>query len=84
MTGHRESTGPDPALSSDSERRVTQFQTAGVARLKVFALLKAHGVPASKADDLEAGAVAGAQCQVAELGGMAPSLSGPAVLGRPG
>lgn len=62
MTGHHESTGPDPALSSDSLRRVTQYQAASVnARLKVFALLEAHGVPASEADDLEAGAVAGAQ-----------------------
>ncbi|WP_431998585.1 hypothetical protein [Streptomyces fungicidicus] len=81
MTGHHESTGPDPALSSDSVRRVTQYQTACVnARLKVFALLEAHGVPASEADDLvaalEAGAVAGAQCQVVELGGMAPASRG--------
>lgn len=53
MTGHHESTGPDPALSSDSLRRVTQYQTAGMnARLKVFALLEAQGVPASEADDL--------------------------------
>ncbi|MEV8395261.1 MULTISPECIES: hypothetical protein [unclassified Streptomyces] len=68
----RNHTGPDPALSSDSLHRVTQYQTAGVnARLKVFALLEAHGVPTSEADDLvaalEAGAVAGAQCEVAEL-----------------
>lgn len=42
MTGHRESNGPDPALSSDSVRRVTPYQTADVnARLKVFALLEA-------------------------------------------
>lgn len=72
MTGHHESSGPDPALSSDSVRRVTQYQTAGVnTRLKVFALLEAQGVPRSAADDLvaalEAGAVAGAQCQVVEL-----------------
>lgn len=39
MAGHHESTGPDPALSSDSVRRVGQYQTAGVnARLKLFAL----------------------------------------------
>lgn len=77
MTVHHESTGPDPALSSDSLRRVTQYQTAGTnARLKVFALLEAHGVPASKADDLVAGAVAGAQCEVVELGGMAPASRG--------
>ncbi|MEU1555605.1 hypothetical protein ABZ517_23205 [Streptomyces scabiei] len=61
---------------------MTQYQTAGVnARLKEFALLEAHGVPASEADDLvaalEAGAVAGAQCQVVELGGMAPRSRGP-------
>ncbi len=77
MTGHHESTGLDPALSSDSVRRVTQYQTAGVnARLKVFALLEAQGVPASEADNLVAGAVAGAQCQVVELGGMAPASRG--------
>ncbi|WP_079170839.1 hypothetical protein [Streptomyces sp. CC53] len=81
MTGHPESTGPDPALSSDSLRRVTQYQTAGVnARLRLFALLEAQGVPASEADDLvaalEAGAVAGAQCEVVELGGMTPASRG--------
>ncbi|MFF5860750.1 hypothetical protein ACFY8B_35025 [Streptomyces sp. NPDC012751] len=81
MTGHHESTGPDPALSSDSVRRVTQYQTAGVnARLRLFALLEAQGVPASEADDLvaalEAGAVAGAQCQVVKLDGMAPASRG--------
>ncbi len=47
--------------------RVTQYQTAGVnARLKLFALLEAQGLPASEADDLEAGSVAGAQCEVVE------------------
>lgn len=66
MTGHHEPTGPEPALSSDSLRRVTQYQTAAVnARLRVFALLEAQGVPTREADDLvaalEAGAVAGAQ-----------------------
>ncbi|MFD7061560.1 hypothetical protein [Streptomyces sp. NPDC059906] len=81
MTGHQESTGPDSALSSDSVRRVTQYQTAGVnARLRLFALLKAQGVPASEADGLvaalEAGAVAGAQCQVVELDGTAPASRG--------
>ncbi|WP_250847756.1 hypothetical protein [Streptomyces hygroscopicus] len=35
-------------------------------RLKLFALLDAQGLPASEADDLEAGAVAGAQCEVVE------------------
>ncbi|MEV5982086.1 hypothetical protein [Streptomyces sp. NPDC052114] len=48
---------------------------------RLFALLEAHGVPASEADDLvaalEAGAVAGAQCEVVELGGMAPRSRGP-------
>ncbi|THA36050.1 hypothetical protein E6R18_01410 [Streptomyces sp. A1277] len=82
MTGHHESTGPDPALSSDSIRRVGQYQTAGVkARLRLFGLLEAQGVPASEADNLvaalEAGAVAGAQCEVVELGGMAPRPRGP-------
>lgn len=74
MAGHAESTGPDPTLSSVSLRRVTQYQTAFVnARLRLFALLEAQGVPASEADDLEAGAVAGAQCQMLELDGMAPA-----------
>ncbi|MFF8648419.1 hypothetical protein ACF06D_09265 [Streptomyces griseoluteus] len=49
-------------------------------RLKVFALLEAHGVPAREADDLVAalgaGAVAGVQCEVVELGGMAPASRG--------
>ncbi|MEV5242572.1 hypothetical protein AB0K89_26220 [Streptomyces cinnamoneus] len=71
MTDHRESAGSDPALSSDSLRRVTQYQTAGVnARLRLFALLEAQGMPASEADDLvaalEAGAIAGAQCEAVE------------------
>ncbi|MGW5679070.1 hypothetical protein ACWEV4_29000 [Streptomyces sp. NPDC003860] len=82
MTGHHESTGPDPALSSDSIRRVGQYQTAGTnARLRVFALLQAQGVPASEADDLvaalEAGAVAGAQSEVVEREGMASRSRGP-------
>lgn len=49
-------------------------------RLKVFVLLEAHGVPASEADDLvaalRAGAAAGVQCEVVELGGMAPASGG--------
>ncbi|MFG3122026.1 hypothetical protein ACGFYO_08490 [Streptomyces sp. NPDC048201] len=49
-------------------------------RLKVFALLEAHGVPASDANDLVtplgAGAVAGAQCEVVEQGGMTPASRG--------
>jgi hypothetical protein len=81
MTGHHDSTGPDPALSSDSLRRVTEYQTAGTnARLRLFALLEAQGVPASEADDLvaalEAGAVAGAHSEVVELDGMAPASQG--------
>lgn len=81
MTGNYESTGPDPALSSDSVRRVTQYQTAGAnARLRLFALLEAQGVPASEADDLvavlEAGALAGAQREVVELDRMAPASQG--------
>ncbi|MFB7982937.1 hypothetical protein [Streptomyces vinaceus] len=82
MTGHHKSIGPDTALSSDSVRRVSQYQTAGTnARLKMFALLAAQGVPAAEADELvaalEAGAVAGAQSQVVELDGMAPRSRGP-------
>ncbi|MEU3962814.1 hypothetical protein AB0F42_23910 [Streptomyces buecherae] len=81
MIGHYEYNGSDPALSSDFVHRVTQCQTAGKeARLKVVALLKAQGVPASEAEDLmavlEAGAVAGAQREVVELGGMAPASRG--------
>ncbi|MFD9607003.1 hypothetical protein [Streptomyces sp. NPDC059970] len=54
-----------------------QYQTAGTnARLKLFALLAAQGVPASEANDLEAGAVAGAQSEVVELNGMAPASHG--------
>ncbi|MEU8915547.1 hypothetical protein [Streptomyces nigrescens] len=61
---------------------MTQYQTAGAnARLKLFALLGAQGVPAAEADDLvaalEAGAVAGAQYEVVELDGVAPASSGP-------
>ncbi|MER7692681.1 hypothetical protein [Streptomyces sp. NPDC097610] len=60
---------------------MSQYQTAGVnARLRLFALLEAQGLPASEADDLvaalDAGAVAGAQCQVVELDGMAPRSRG--------
>ncbi|MFF8790774.1 hypothetical protein [Streptomyces sp. NPDC015125] len=59
-----------------------QYQTAGTnARLRVFALLQAQGVPASEADDLvaalQAGAVAGAQSEVVELEGMASRSRGP-------
>lgn len=82
MIGHSESTGKESVLSSDSVRRVTQYQAAGInARLKLFALLEAQGVPAAEADDLvaalEAGAVAGAQCEVVELDGTAPASSDP-------
>ncbi|MGW2299205.1 hypothetical protein [Streptomyces violaceorubidus] len=60
---------------------MSQYQTAGVnARLRLFALLEAQGVPASEADDLvaalEAGAVAGAQSEVVEREGMAPASRG--------
>jgi hypothetical protein len=52
---------------------VAQYQTAGVkARLRLFALLEAQGVPASEAGDL----VAGAQCEVVELDGMVPASRG--------
>jgi hypothetical protein len=81
MTGPHEYTGPEIDLSSDSVRRVSQHQTAGAnARLRLFALLAAQGVPAAEADDLvaalEAGAVAGAQSEVVELDGMAPASQG--------
>ncbi|MCL7494819.1 hypothetical protein M8I34_25960 [Streptomyces sp. MCA2] len=53
MNGHSESTGEKSVLSSDSVRRVTQYQAAGTnARLKLFALLKAQGVSVAEADDL--------------------------------
>ncbi|MFJ6565647.1 hypothetical protein ACIQMV_38585 [Streptomyces sp. NPDC091412] len=60
---------------------MTQYQTAGLnARLKVFALLKAQGVPASEADGLvaalEARAATRPHCEVVELGGMAPASRG--------
>ncbi|MDX3855748.1 hypothetical protein [Streptomyces sp. AK02-01A] len=60
---------------------MSQYQTAGVnARLRLFALLAAQGVPTSEADDLvaalEAGAVAGAQSEVVELDGMASASRG--------
>lgn len=82
MSGASETPAAHGQLSSDPVRRVTQYQTAGVnARLRLFALLQAQGVPASEADDLvaalEAGAVAGAQCEVVELDGMAPASRGP-------
>ncbi|WP_459739903.1 hypothetical protein [Streptomyces sp. E-15] len=68
---------------------MTRYQTAGVnARLRLFALLEAQGVPASEADDLvaalEAGAVAGAQCRVVELTWMALAVGALAVRGRLG
>ncbi|MCF3177959.1 hypothetical protein IPZ61_32185 [Streptomyces sioyaensis] len=53
MNGHSESTAKASSLSSDSVRRVTQYQAAGInARLKLFALLEAQGVPAAGADGL--------------------------------
>ncbi|MCX4539022.1 hypothetical protein [Streptomyces sp. NBC_01669] len=83
MTSHGESTGKAQALSSDSVRKVKQYQTVGSnARLKLFALLVTQGAPAAEADDLvaalEAWAVAGAQCEVVELDGMAPASRGEA------
>ncbi|MGW3765660.1 hypothetical protein [Streptomyces sp. NPDC005131] len=56
---------------------MSQYQRAGTnARLRLFALLAAQDVPASEVDDLmaalEAGAVAGAESEVAELDGMRP------------
>ncbi|MEU6709662.1 hypothetical protein [Streptomyces wuyuanensis] len=70
-------------MSSDSVRRVTGCQTAGAnARLGLFALLQARGVPAAEADDrvaaLEAGVVAGAQSEVVEVDGVAPASRGAA------
>ncbi|MEW2120888.1 hypothetical protein AB0945_38205 [Streptomyces sp. NPDC005474] len=55
---------------------MNQYQAAGTnAQLKLFALLAFQGVPTAEGDDLvaalEAGAVAGAQCEVVELDGMA-------------
>lgn len=70
MTGF--DTPPPCGLSSDSLHRITQYQTAGVnARLKLFPLLAAQGVPDSEADDLvaalEAGAVAGAHTELVDI-----------------
>ncbi|MFH9426438.1 hypothetical protein [Streptomyces sp. NPDC017529] len=81
MNGHQDTPAPAGDLSEDPVRRVSQYQTAGVnARLRMFALLAAQGVPANEADDLvaalEAGAVAGAQCEVVGLGGRAPASLG--------
>ncbi|MEU9537007.1 hypothetical protein AB0D00_32575 [Streptomyces sp. NPDC048213] len=61
---------------------MSEYQTAGTnARLRLFALLAAQGVPADEADGLvaalEAGAVAGAQSEVVGLDGMAPASRGP-------
>ncbi|MEV8116003.1 hypothetical protein AB0O69_14055 [Streptomyces xiamenensis] len=79
---HHYTAGPDPALSRDPVHRVARYQTGGVnARLKVLAFLQAQGVPAVEADDLvaalEAGAVAGAHSEVAELDERAPASRGP-------
>ncbi len=81
MSGCQDVPVPAAELSQDPVHRVTQYQTAGAnARLRLFALLEAQGVPASEADDLvaalEAGAVAGAQSEVVELDGMAPASRG--------
>ncbi|MFH0522344.1 hypothetical protein ACHBTE_34965 [Streptomyces sp. M41] len=64
---------------------MSQHQTAGVnARLRLFALLDAQGVPAGEADDLVAGAVAGVQSEVVELDGMAQASRGQVFAGRLG
>ncbi|GAB2823453.1 hypothetical protein GCM10027073_61810 [Streptomyces chlorus] len=65
-------------MSSDCVHRVTEYQTSGTnARLRLFALLQAQGVPAAEANDLvaalEASAVAGAQSEVVELDGITPA-----------
>ncbi|MEV5599438.1 hypothetical protein [Streptomyces sp. NPDC052496] len=83
MNGHQDTPAPAGDLSEDPVRRVSQYQTAGTnARLRVFALLAAQGVPANEADDLvaalEAGAVAGAHSEVVELDGMVPASRGEA------
>lgn len=74
MAPQKETTGFGSQLSSDPLRRITKYQTAGVnARLRLFEALAAAGVPAGEADELvsalEASAIAGAQCEVAELDG---------------
>ncbi|MFD8970801.1 hypothetical protein ACFV0C_38515 [Streptomyces sp. NPDC059568] len=81
MTGRQDVPAPGGDLSKDPVHRVSQYQTAGTnARLRLFAILSAQGVPAGEADDLvaalEAGAVAGAQSEVVELDGMAPASRG--------
>lgn len=82
MSGRQDVPAVAGELSEDPVRRASQYQTAGTnARLRLFALLEAQGVATSEADDLvaalEAGAVAGAQCEVVELDGMAPASRGP-------
>ncbi|MER5227299.1 hypothetical protein [Streptomyces flaveus] len=70
-------------FSSDPLHRISEYQTAGVnARLQVHTVLAAAGLSTEAADELmcalEAGAVAGAQCQVVERDGWAPSERGEA------
>ncbi|MFJ8390543.1 hypothetical protein ACIQ9Q_39840 [Streptomyces sp. NPDC094438] len=65
-------------LSGDPLRRIGQYGTAGVnARLRLFEVLAAAGVPAPDADELvgalEAGAVAAAYSWVSELVDDAPA-----------
>ncbi|MGW7603170.1 hypothetical protein [Streptomyces antimycoticus] len=70
-------------FSSDPLHRISEYQTAAVnAQIQVHAILAAAGLSAENADELmcaiEAGAVAGAQCQVVEWDGSAPSERGEA------
>ncbi|MER5996423.1 hypothetical protein [Streptomyces viridosporus] len=56
---------------------MSPYQAASTnAQLRLFALLAAHGMPAVEADDLVAALEAGAQCEVVELGCMAPASRG--------
>ncbi|MFD3381291.1 MULTISPECIES: hypothetical protein [unclassified Streptomyces] len=65
-------------FNSDPFHRISEYQMAGVnARAQVHAVLAAAGLSAEAADELmcaiEAGAVAGAQRQLVERAGSAPS-----------
>ncbi|GAB1331627.1 hypothetical protein [Streptomyces sennicomposti] len=68
-------------MSSDCVHRVTVYQAAGInARLRLFALLQAQGVPAAEANALvaalKASAATRAQSEVVELDGIAPASQG--------
>lgn len=85
MTGHHESTGPDPALSSDSVHRVAQYQTAGLnARLKVSRVWSRRACRRARRTTWwprwGPGRSLGAQREVVELHALAPA-SGSAVRG---